>query len=140
MTPSHETTSVVETHKRASSFGFEAIQIDGNDIEAVYDAVERAVTKARDGGGPAYIEAMTYRLWGHMMGDPEVYRTKEEVLKARQNEPIVRLGRRLLELGCKDEELGRLEAEAEAIITDALQFAESSPLPESADAFTDVFI
>ena len=140
MTPSHETTSVVETHKRASSFGFESIQIDGNDIATVYDAVEQAATRARDGGGPTYIEAMTYRLWGHMMGDPEVYRTKIEVVKARENEPILRLGRHLLELGCEDADLSRLEEEAEAIITDALQFAESSPLPEPADAFTDVFI
>src|SRR5215210_8269 len=134
MTPSHETTSVAETHRRASGFGVQSIQIDGNDIETVYDAVEQAATRGRSGGGATYIEAVTYRLWGHMMGDPEVYRTKEEVLKARENEPILRLGRRLLELGCKDADLSRLEAEAEAIITDALQFAESSPLPEPADA------
>jgi acetoin:2,6-dichlorophenolindophenol oxidoreductase subunit alpha len=140
MTPSHETTSVVETHKRAAGFGFEAIQIDGNDIEAVYKAVEQAAARARAGGGPTYIEAMTYRLWGHMMGDPEVYRTKEEVVKARENEPILRLGRRLLELGCEDADLSRLDAEAEATITDALQFAEASPLPEPADALMDVFI
>ena len=140
MTPSHETTSVVETHKRASGFGFESVQIDGNDIETVYESVKQAAARARDGGGPTYIEAMTYRLWGHMMGDPEVYRTKEEVVKARENEPILRLGRRLIELGCEDTDLSRLEAEAGAIITDALQFAESSPLPEPADAFTDVFV
>ena len=140
MTPSHETTSLVETHKRAASFGFESIQIDGNDVEAVYNAVEQAAIKARAGGGPAYIEAMTYRLWGHMMGDPEIYRTKEEVAKAKENEPIVRLGGRLIELGCTDSDLTRLDAEAEAIIQDALQFAESSPVPERADAFTDVFI
>ena len=138
MTPSHETTSVVETHKRASGFGFETIQIDGNDIEAVYNAVEQAAARARAGDGPTYIEAMTYRLWGHMMGDPEVYRTKEEVSKARRNEPILRLGQRLVELGCEDAELGRLEAEAEDIIADALQFAEASPLPEPVEAFMDV--
>jgi pyruvate dehydrogenase E1 component alpha subunit len=82
---------------------------------------------------------MTYRLWGHMMGDPEIYRTKEEVAKAKENEPIVRLNKRLTELGCKESDLARLEDEAEAIIADALQFAEASPLPEPADAFTDVF-
>lgn len=140
MTPSHETTSVVETHKRASGFGLRSIQIDGNDFEAVYNAVEQAVARARAGSGPTYIEAMTYRLWGHMMGDPEVYRTKEEVVKARENEPILRLGRRLLELGCAESDLYRLDAEAENIITDALQFAEASPAPEPADAFMDVFI
>jgi len=140
MTPSHETTSNVETFKRAAALGFESIQIDGNDIEAVYDTVEEAAVKARAGGGPVYIEAMTYRLWGHMMGDPEIYRTKEEVTKAREQEPIVRLGRRLTELGYDDSDLSRFDSEAEAIMADALQFAESSPIPQSEDAFTDVFI
>jgi acetoin:2,6-dichlorophenolindophenol oxidoreductase subunit alpha len=140
MTPSHETTSVVETYKRAAAFGMEAVQIDGNDLELMYDTVEAAAAKARDGNGPIYIEAMTYRLWGHMMGDPEVYRTKEEVVQARENEPILRLGRRLIELGCSDSDLVRFDSEAEAIIADALQFAESSPTPEPTDAFTDVFI
>jgi len=140
MTPSHETTSIVETHKRASAFGFESMQIDGNDIELVYNTVEQAAGKARSGGGPIYIEAMTYRLWGHMMGDPEIYRTKDEVSKAKENEPIVRCGRRLLELGCTETDLTRLDGEAEAIIEDALQFAESSLAPEPADAFTDVFV
>ena len=140
MTPSHETTSVVETHKRAASFGFDSIQIDGNDVELMYNTVEQAAAKARSGDGPSYIEAMTYRLWGHMMGDPEIYRTKEEVSKAKENEPILRCGHRLLELGCTDADLVRLDAEAESIISDAVQFAESSPAPEPADAFTDIFI
>jgi len=140
MTPSHETTSNVETYKRASAFGLESTQIDGNDIEAVYSSVEKAAAKARSGGGPTYIEAMTYRLWGHMLGDPEIYRTKEEVAEARVNEPILRLGRRLIELGCKESDLARFDSEAEAAIADAVEFAESSPVPEPADAFTDVFI
>lgn len=140
MTPSHETTSVVETYKRAAAFGFDAVQIDGNDIELVYNTVEQAVAKARAGDGPVYIEGMTYRLWGHMMGDPEIYRTKEEVTTARENEPIIRLGRRLRELGCAEADLSGFDIEAEAVIADALQFAESSPAPEPEDAFTDVFV
>jgi acetoin:2,6-dichlorophenolindophenol oxidoreductase subunit alpha len=140
MTPSHETTSVVETHKRAAAFGIESVQIDGNDLEFVYETVEEAATKARAGSGPTYIEAMTYRLWGHMMGDPEIYRTKEEVAQARENEPILRLGRRLIELGCSESDLTHFDSEAEAIIADALQFAQSSPAPEPANAFTDVFV
>jgi acetoin:2,6-dichlorophenolindophenol oxidoreductase subunit alpha len=140
MSPSHETTSVVETYKRAEGFGFESMRIDGNDIEAVFSAVEDAAARARAGNGPTYIEAMTYRLWGHMMGDPEIYRTKEEVSKAKENEPIIRCGKRLLELGWKDSDLTRLDDEAETVIADALEFAESSPAPQPADAFTDVFI
>ena len=139
MTPSHETTSVVETYKRAAAYGIEATQVDGNDVEGMYAAVEQAVSKARSGGGPTYLEAMTYRLWGHMMGDPEVYRTKEEVAQARENEPIVRLARRLKAQGHTDASLARLEAEAEAVIADALQFAESSPAPLPEEAFEDVF-
>ena len=139
MTPSHETTSEVETYKRATSYGMPAIRIDGNDVELMYASVEEAAAKARAGGGPMYIEAMTYRLWGHMMGDPEVYRTKEEVAKARENEPIVRLGRRLTALGRTDADLAKLDADAEGVIADALQFAEASPAPQPEEAFEDVF-
>jgi TPP-dependent pyruvate/acetoin dehydrogenase alpha subunit len=114
--------------------------VDGNDIQAVYDAVESAAARARAGGGPAYIEAMTYRLWGHMMGDPESYRTREEVAKARENDPILRCGKRLIELGCTQADLSRLEGEAGSEMADALEFAEASAPPETADAFTDVFI
>ncbi len=74
------------------------------------------------------------------MGDPEIYRTKEEVSKAKDNEPIVRCGHRLLGLGCTEADLTRLEGNAEAVIADALQFAESSPAPQPIDAFTDVFV
>jgi pyruvate dehydrogenase E1 component alpha subunit len=139
MTPSHETTSVVETYRRAASYGLEARRIDANDVEEMYAAVEQAAAKARSGGGPTYIEAMTYRLWGHMMGDPEVYRTKEEVAKAHEKEPIVRLAGRLKELGHSEADVARLAAEAETVIADALQFAEASPAPEPEDALEDVF-
>jgi acetoin:2,6-dichlorophenolindophenol oxidoreductase subunit alpha len=139
MTPSHETTSVVETYQRAAAYGMDAVRVDGNDIEAMALVMEQAVNHARAGEGPVYIEAMTYRLWGHMMGDPEIYRTKEEVEQARTNEPITRLGLRLLELGSTEADLAQLDSEAEAIIADALSFAEASPLPEVSEAFIDVF-
>jgi pyruvate dehydrogenase E1 component alpha subunit len=116
-----------------------SIIVDGNDVEAMYAAVEESVLRARRGEGPTFIEAMTYRLWGHMMGDPEVYRTKEEVAQAHENEPILRLGRRLKALGYSDADLQRLDEEAGEVISDALQFAENSPAPQPEDAFTDVF-
>lgn len=139
MTPSHETTSEVDTWKRAAAYGIQAERVDGNDVEAMYMAVEKAAERARHGQGATYLEAMTYRLWGHMMGDPEVYRAKEEVVQAWQNEPILRLSRRMKEAGYSDADLARLEEEADASIADALQFAESSPLPAPEDALTDVF-
>ena len=139
MTPYRETTSVLALYERAAAYGMHAVRIDGNDVELMYATMEEAIQRARSGEGPTFIEAMTYRLWGHMMGDPEVYRTKEEVAQARVNEPIVRLGRRLIELGYSDEDLARLDAEAEAIIADALQFAKSSPVPAAEEAYTDIF-
>ncbi len=139
MTPSHETTSEVETYKRAAAYNLPALRVDGNDVEAMYAAVEEAAIRARSGGGPTYIEAMTYRLWGHMMGDPEIYRTKEEVAKARVVEPIVRLGQRLKALGQTEADLAKLESEADSIIADAVQFAEQSPAPKPEEALTDVF-
>ena len=139
MTPSHETTSTTRTYQRAASYGIVSAPVDGNDLEAMYQAVEEAAARARRGEGATYLEAMTYRLWGHMMGDPEVYRTKEEVAQARLNEPILRLGKRLQALGHSPAELAALEVEAEAVIADALAFAESSPEPKPADAFTDIY-
>ncbi len=139
MTPSHETTSTVQAYKRGESFGMPASSVDGNDVEAMYTAVEEAVGRARSGGGPTYIEATTYRLWGHMLGDPEIYRTKEEVAKAREVEPIVRLGQRLRQLGKTKADLSSLEAEAETVIADAVQFAENSSVPHPSEAFEDVF-
>lgn len=139
MTPSYETTATPQTYQRAEAYGIKAFQVDGNDIEAMYAAVEDAAAHARLGHGATYIEAMTYRLWGHMMGDPEVYRTKEEVSQAHQREPILRLGLRMKETGCTDADLAKLEGEADAVIADALQFAEASPLPKPEEAYTDIF-
>jgi TPP-dependent pyruvate/acetoin dehydrogenase alpha subunit len=139
MTPIHETSSVSEMTRRGEAYGLPSVRIDGNDVETVYATVEEAAARARAGGGPTFIEAMTYRLWGHMLGDPETYRTKQEVAQAREAEPIVRLGRRLEELGYAPAELTRLEADAAGIVADALSFAESSPAPAPADAAQGVF-
>jgi acetoin:2,6-dichlorophenolindophenol oxidoreductase subunit alpha len=139
MTPSHETTSNVATRQRAAAFGMPAEVVDGNDVEAVFAAVEGAASHVRTGHGPYYLEAMTYRLWGHMMGDPEVYRTKDEVAQARQVEPITRLAQRLLDHGYTQETLAALESEADLTISEALAFAETSPLPTPESALDDIF-
>jgi pyruvate dehydrogenase E1 component alpha subunit len=139
MTPIRETSSVTEMTERGQAYGLPSARIDGNDVEAVYACVEEAAARARAGGGPTFIEAMTYRLWGHMLGDPEVYRTKDEVAQARQVEPIVRLGQRLSTLGHPADELARLEAEAAEVVAQALAFAEASPVPEPASALEDVY-
>ncbi len=139
MTPIHETSSVASMVRRGEAYAIHSVQIDGNDLELVHATVAQAVARARAGEGPTFIEAMTYRLWGHMMGDPQVYRTKEEVTEAWQTEPILRLGQRLLALGCTPADLTRLESEAEAVLADGLAFAEASPVPGAEEALQDVF-
>jgi acetoin:2,6-dichlorophenolindophenol oxidoreductase subunit alpha len=139
MTPSHETTSTPETYRRAQAYGMPASEVDGNDVEAMFNAVAQAAADARVGKGPSYIEARTYRLWGHMMGDPEVYRTKEEVLKARENDPILRLKQKLVNLGVSESEAASIEQDAQGRIRQALEFAQNSPIPNPRDALTEVF-
>lgn len=139
MTPSHETTSTTQTWKRAEAYGIRALEVDGNDIEAVHGAVLEAADLARTKGEASYLEMKTYRLWGHMMGDPEVYRTKEDVEKARLNEPIARLASRLGEMGVSAADLSAAEGKAADTIRDAVDFAQNSPLPVAAEAFTEVY-
>jgi acetoin:2,6-dichlorophenolindophenol oxidoreductase subunit alpha len=125
---------------RAKGYNMRAVTIDGNDIEAVYNTVSEAAERARAGEGPTFIEAMTYRLTGHMIGDSETYRTKEEVAEARKREPIVRT-RELLasKHGVKDAEFDAIAARVKIQIEAAIKFAKDSPEPQPSEVFEDVW-
>ena len=104
--------------------------VDGNDALAVYDAMERAVVRARAGEGPSLIEARTVRFMGHFEGDPQGYRSRGEVEGGRQRDPIARLRAHLEEAKLLDAaHAARVAAAIEAEVQDAVDFAESSPLP-----------
>ncbi|NJN81131.1 MAG: thiamine pyrophosphate-dependent dehydrogenase E1 component subunit alpha [Caldilineaceae bacterium] len=139
MTPITRTSSVDNIFTFARAYGMRSEQIDGNDVEVVYDAVSRAASLARAGEGPTFIEGITYRLSGHMAGDLETYRTVEEVDEQREHEPLVVLRRRLLERGVEEAELDDLQADAEQEVEAAVEFAQNSPWPELAEAYTDVY-
>jgi TPP-dependent pyruvate/acetoin dehydrogenase alpha subunit len=119
----------------AGIFSIPGVSFDGQDVLKVHAAVREAVVRARAGGGPTLLEGDTYRFEGHYFGEPQVYRTREEVEAMRRTrDPILLLERRLLESGLA--EAGRLRALAEAAakeVDQALSFAEESPapLPES---------
>ena len=119
----------------ADAYGLANACVDGQDVLAVYEATLRGVESARAGGGPSFIECQTYRFEGHYFGEPQVYRTREEVAEARRSrDPIVRL-ESVLETayGVDAEELRRLEIEAAETVEAALAFAQQSPdpLPET---------
>jgi TPP-dependent pyruvate/acetoin dehydrogenase alpha subunit len=122
--------------RRAAGFGLPAVQVDGQDVCAVYRATRAARERAALGEGPTFIEAVTYRFHGHNTGEVANYRTEEEVEQWRRtSDPLARLRRALegagrLESGRFDE----LAAAAKEVVEDAIRFAESSPLPDPATA------
>jgi TPP-dependent pyruvate/acetoin dehydrogenase alpha subunit len=86
--------------ERAAGFGMPAVKVDGRDFFAVYDAMAGAVTRARAGGGPSFIEACCARIHGHYCGDPQTYRSKEELIEAREvHDPIAGFRRRMVVSG-----------------------------------------
>jgi TPP-dependent pyruvate/acetoin dehydrogenase alpha subunit len=140
MTPIADEVKVEHMVARAEGNGVPAVQVDGNDVLAVFEVTRAAVERARQGSGPTFIEAHTYRLVGHMIGDPEVYRSKSEVEEWRAREPIVRFREALAtEHGFDAESLVALEASAVQAIDDAEAFGRSSPPPEATSALEYVY-
>jgi pyruvate dehydrogenase E1 component alpha subunit len=126
---------------KAWGYGFEGIQIDGNDILAVYKATKDATDKARSGGGPTLIEAVTYRVGGHSTSDdPSKYRSQDEVEHWKKRDPILRFRLYLLKKGLLSEQENRkIQEEVENEIVNAIKEAEKSPPPPIDSLFTDVF-
>ena len=139
MTPIGRTSSVEEIYKFVRAYGMKSVQIDGNDVEVVYQTVSEAAKHVRSGAGPMFIEGITYRLAGHMAGDLETYRTPEEIDAQRVHEPLVVLQKRLIERGVTEETLEKIRKEVEAEVADAVKFAQNSPWPDPSEAYTDVF-
>jgi len=139
MTPTSRTSSVEEIYKFANAYGMESIQINGNDVEIVYQAVQAAAERARSGEGPTFIEGITYRLAGHMAGDLESYRKAEEIEAQRAQEPLQVLSERLQQRGVTTETLEQIRDEVEKAVAEAVEFAQNSPWPDRAEAYTDVF-
>ena len=128
--------------KRAIPFGFPGIEVDGNDVLAVYQAAQEAVARARRGEGPTLIVADTYRIMGHTIGDPLTYRVKGEVeeWQGSAHDPILRFKSYLLERQLIEESrLEEIEAEARQDITSAVEFALASPEPEVQTLWDDVY-
>lgn len=134
------TAAVPEIYRRAEVYAMASTQVDGMDVEAVYRATLDAVERARRGGGPTLIEAITYRFKGHSMADAVVYRTREEEEVWRPRDPITVLHARLIEAGeATAEELAQIDKDVEAVVNDAVHFAEESPNPTVEDMYRFVY-
>ena len=124
---------------RAAAYGLPSIIVDGNDADAVYQVATDAMSKARAGGGPSLIEAMTYRHSGHSRADPAKYRPEGELDQWLERDPIALYRERLLKLGFNEPTLKDLEAEAMRKVDEATAIAKASPLPALDDIEKNVW-
>jgi pyruvate dehydrogenase E1 component alpha subunit len=127
--------------ERAVAYGIPGKTIDGNDVEAVYEATLVAADRARAGQGPTLLELETYRFAGHSRSDPGHYRSKEEVAEWKKKDPIVRYETKYLAEGIlTDEIVASHRASVERELDEAVEFAEASPSPPPEECLSDVYV
>ncbi len=132
-------TPIKDGSLRAAAYGMPSARIEGNDVEAIYDACKIAVDRARSGGGPTMLEIHTVRLWGHFEGDAQAYRG-DELQEATERDPIPAYEKRLRSAGLLDDaKVEQIKAEAEAEVEAAIAYAKASPEPKPSDAYLHVF-
>jgi acetoin:2,6-dichlorophenolindophenol oxidoreductase subunit alpha len=139
-TPIADVTAVaLPAADRAAAYGLDRVVVDGNDVRAVRDVVGRAAAAARDGQGPALIEAQTYRLKGHSVADGGAYRPAGEVARWREHDPLVRARAALLQAGVEAGTLDEIDARTRAGIAELTEAVLARPGPDPATAWTDVW-
>jgi TPP-dependent pyruvate/acetoin dehydrogenase alpha subunit len=135
--PVHEMQLTASIAMRAAGYGIAGARVDGTDMLAVHATMSDAVAVARAGGGPTLIEAVCYRWRGHNLGDADHrYRSREEVAKAREVDPI-EIFRRDAAKVVGEAELDAATAAVTRRVEEAIAFAESAPTPDPAWAYED---
>ncbi|MGB3329856.1 MAG: thiamine pyrophosphate-dependent enzyme [Thermomicrobiales bacterium] len=133
-------TAMTELGKKFESYGIEWERVDGMDVVAVTEVAHKAVQRVRETKKPYAVEALSYRIVPHGAADfLEKYRTKEEVKKWRERDPIGQLEHRLVEAGVAEEKLSEIRDAAKALADAAVKFAEESPEPDRSILTTDVY-
>jgi len=140
-TPQKVYTKLEHISDRAKAYGIPGVTVDGNDAVAVAEVASEAIERARGGGGPTLIEGITYRIYGHHMGDPGTsYRTKEEVEKWKKKDPIERFQSRLLKAKViTKSDIEEIQADVNRELDEAVKFAAESPEPEVEDALSGIY-
>lgn len=138
LTPISSMVRVAQLSSRASAYGMPGVTVDGNDPAAVHEAALIAINRARAGDGPTLIEAMTYRIVGHYVGDPETYRPKGELEDAMAAEPLVRAQKTLLGSAVGEDDLTAVEREVAAVLERAVGYALASPEADPASVLDHI--
>ncbi len=124
---------------RAAAYGLPAVIVDGNDADAVLEVASAALDKARNGGGPSLIEAVTYRHGGHSRADPAKYRPEDEVSSWLARDPIPMYRERLLGLMIEESVLDGIEADVRRAVDEATESAKASPPADTGQVETEVW-
>src|SRR6266542_548776 len=136
-TPASQQLPIEDLALRAEAYGMHSITVDGQDVEEVWGGARDALDHARSGDGPVFLLANTYRLTGHYVGDPQVYRDKEEFRETRATQdPIDKLRERL---DLSNAEWERLDAEVTKLVEEAVEFAKNGTDPAPEDALKNVY-
>jgi TPP-dependent pyruvate/acetoin dehydrogenase alpha subunit len=123
--------------KRALAYDMKSIKVDGQDVEDVYEKAQEALEHARSGEGPVFLDVEVWRMHGHFVGDPQVYRTKEDIREAaEQHDPITHLRDKI---GVADDEFEKLDAELTQVVEDAVEFAKNGTDPAPEDALKNIY-
>jgi pyruvate dehydrogenase E1 component alpha subunit len=122
--------------KRALAFDMHSIKVNGQDVEEVYEKASEALEHVRAGRGPVFLDVETYRMHGHYIGDPQVYRSQEDRDRATAHDPIALLREKL---HVSDEEWDALEAEVTGIVESAVEFAKAGTDPQPEDALKNIY-
>jgi pyruvate dehydrogenase E1 component alpha subunit len=135
------TSNVIDIYKLADAYEMPSDKIDGMTAEAVHEGVVRAVKRARDGDGPTLLEMKTYRYRGHSVSDPQKYRTKDEVEEYKDQDPITKVTKTILENSyATAAELKAIDDKITSIVDASVKFAEDSPWPDDNELLKDVYI
>jgi pyruvate dehydrogenase E1 component alpha subunit len=133
--------AVTDLSKKAEGYGVPGVRVDGMDVLAVRETVTEHIRLAREERKPTLVEAFTYRYRGHSAADPEVYRKKEEVQEWQRKDPIETFAARLTEEGViSEDDLEEIRAEADRIVTEAVEFADASPEPPLESLYDHLYV
>jgi len=136
-TPEIQHSPIRDLSKRAEAFGMKVMKVDGQDVEEVHRVAQRALKHARDGKGPVFLHVETERLVGHYIGDPQVYRDKEELRRLQETRDPIKLFRE--KHGISDEELEEHDSEVQELVEASVEFAKAGTDPKPEDALKNIY-
>src|SRR3954465_11044382 len=136
-TPESQHSPIRDLSKRAESYGMKTMKVDGQDVEEVHRVAGRAIKHARDGKGPVFLHVETERLVGHYIGDPQVYRDKEQLRELQETRDPITLLRE--KLGVSDDEFDADDREVQELVDASVDFAQAGTDPKPEDALKNIY-